>query len=93
VLVSDQRIIATSHNGTPTEFPNFTTRRLPRVRQPVGLPARRGCDVCICVHAEPERDPQAAKLSFSVHGAHCARRCAVLRLPQGYQAGVSHVRA
>ena len=94
VLVSDQRIIATGYNGTPTGFPNCDEGGCHRCANPADYLPGRGYDVCICVHAEQNAILQAAKLGYSVQGAHLyttLRPCFGC-LKEAYQAGVSRVR-
>ncbi len=94
VLVSEQRIIATGYNGTPTGFVNCDEGGCHRCAAPADYAEGRGYDVCICVHAEENALLQAAKLGYSVMGAQCyttLRPCfACLR--HLYQAGVGEVR-
>ena len=94
VLVSDQRIIATGYNGTPTGFPNCDEGGCHRCAHPDDYSPGRAYDVCICVHAEQNAILQAAKLGYSVQGAHLystLRPCFGC-LKEAYQAGVSRVR-
>jgi dCMP deaminase len=94
ILVSDQRIIATGYNGTPTGFPNCDEGGCHRCAHPQDYAAGRGYDVCICVHAEQNAILQAAKLGYSVQGSHCyttLRPCFGC-LKELYQAGVAAVR-
>src|SRR5919201_778110 len=94
ILVSDQRIIATGYNGTPTGFPNCDEGGCHRCANPGDyLPGQRNA-VCICVNAEQNALLQAAKLGYSVQGAHMystLRPCFGC-LKEAYQAGVSRVR-
>src|SRR3954454_20320048 len=94
VLVADQRIIATGYNGTPTGFPNCDEGGCHRCSNPDSYAEGRGYDICICVHAEQNAILQAAKLGYSVQGAHCyttLRPCFGC-LKELYQAGVAAVR-
>jgi dCMP deaminase len=94
ILVSDQRIIATGYNGTPTGFPNCDEGGCHRCAHPEGYEAGRGYDVCICVHAEQNAVLQAARLGYSVQGSTCystLRPCFGC-LKELYQAGVAGVR-
>ena len=94
ILVSDQRIIATGYNGTPTGFPNCDEGGCHRCSHPEDYAEGRGYDVCICVHAEQNALLQAAKLGYSVQGSQCystLRPCFGC-LKELYQAGVSGVR-
>jgi dCMP deaminase len=94
VLVADQRIIATGYNGTPTGFSNCDEGGCHRCAHPDDYSPGRGYDVCICVHAEQNAILQAAKLGYSVQGAHLystVRPCFGC-LKEAYQAGVSRVR-
>jgi dCMP deaminase len=94
VLVADQRIIATGYNGTPTGFPNCDEGGCHRCAHPGDYAPGRGYDVCICVHAEQNAILQAAKLGYSVQGAHLystLRPCFGC-LKEAYQAGVKSVR-
>ena len=75
ILVSDQRIIATGYNGTPTGFPNCDEGGCHRCAHPEDYEAGRGYDVCICVHAEQNAVLQAARLGYSVQGSTATRRC------------------
>ena len=94
VLVSDQRIIATGYNGTPTGFPNCDEGGCHRCAHPSDYLPGRGYDVCICVHAEQNAILQAAKLGYSVQGAalYSTLRPCFGCLKEAYQAGVSRVR-
>jgi len=94
ILVSDQRIIATGYNGTPTGFPNCDEGGCHRCAHPQDYAAGRGYDVCICVHAEQNAVLQAARLGYSCDGAACyttLRPCFGC-LKELYQAGVAAVR-
>jgi dCMP deaminase len=94
ILVADQRIIATGYNGTPTGFPNCDEGGCHRCAHPEDYAAGRGYDVCICVHAEQNALLQAARLGYSVQGAHLystLRPCFGC-LKEAYQAGVAAVR-
>src|SRR5437773_506090 len=94
ILVSDQRIIATGYNGTPTGFPNCDEGGCHRCANPGDYLPGQGYDVCICVHAEQNALLQAAKLGYSVQGAHMystLRPCFGC-LKEAYQAGVGAVR-
>ncbi|HYX84256.1 MAG TPA: dCMP deaminase family protein [Gaiellales bacterium] len=94
ILVSDQRIIATGYNGTPTGFPNCDEGGCHRCANPGDYQPGQGYDVCICVHAEQNALLQAAKLGYSVQGAHMystLRPCFGC-LKEAYQAGVGAVR-
>jgi dCMP deaminase len=94
ILVSEQRIIATGYNGTPTGFPNCDEGGCHRCGHPEDYAAGRGYDVCICVHAEQNALLQAARLGYSVQGAHLystLRPCFGC-LKESYQAGVAAVR-
>ena len=71
ILVSDQRIIATGYNGTPTGFPNCDEGGCHRCSHPEDYAEGRGYDVCICVHAEQNAVLQAARLGYSLDGGHC----------------------
>ena len=94
VLVSDQRIIATGYNGTPTGFPNCDEGGCHRCTHPDDYSPGRGYDVCICVHAEQNAILQAAKLGYSVQGAvlYSTLRPCFGCLKEAYQAGVGRVR-
>jgi dCMP deaminase len=94
ILVADQRIIATGYNGTPTGFPNCDDGGCHRCAHPEDYAEGRGYDVCICVHAEQNAVLQAAKLGYSVQGAHCyttLRPCFGC-LKELYQSGVAAIR-
>ncbi len=94
ILVSDQRIIATGYNGTPTGFPNCDEGGCRRCAHPEEYAEGRGYDVCICVHAEQNAVLQAARLGYSVQGSQCystLRPCFGC-LKELYQAGVGEVR-
>jgi dCMP deaminase len=94
VLVSDQRIIATGYNGTPTGFRNCDEGGCHRCAHPDDYSRGHGYDVCICVHAEQNALLQAARLGYSVQGAACfttLRPCFGC-LKELYQAGVAGVR-
>lgn len=94
ILVSDQRIIATGYNGTPTGFRNCDQGGCHRCGHPELYAAGTGYDVCICVHAEQNALLQAARLGYSVAGATCystLRPCFGC-LKELYQAGVAAVR-
>ena len=94
VLVSEQRIIATGYNGTPTGFLNCDEGGCHRCASPADYAEGRGYDVCICVHAEENALLQAARLGYSVMGAQCyttLRPCFGC-LKHLYQAGVGEVR-
>jgi dCMP deaminase len=71
ILVAENRIIATGYNGTPSGFPNCDEGGCHRCARPDDYAEGRGYDVCICVHAEENAILQAAKLGYSVAGAHC----------------------
>jgi dCMP deaminase len=93
ILVSDQRIIATGYNGTPTGFPNCDEGGCHRCSHPEDYAEGRGYDVCICVHAEQNALLQAAKIGYSVQGSQCystLRPCFGC-LKELYQAGVAAV--
>ena len=94
ILVSDQRIIATGYNGTPTGFANCDDGGCHRCAHPEAYAEGRGYDVCICVHAEQNALLQAARLGYSVQGSHCyttLRPCFGC-LKELYQAGVAEIR-
>jgi dCMP deaminase len=94
ILVSGGRIIATGYNGTPAGFRNCEDGGCHRCAHPGDYAEGRGYDVCICVHAEENALLQAAKLGYSVQGAHCystLRPCFGC-LKHLYQAGVAEVR-
>ena len=94
VLVTDQRIIATGYNGTPTGFANCDEGGCHRCAHPDDYARGRGYDVCICVHAEQNAVLQAARLGYTVQSARCyttLRPCFGC-LKELYQAGVSGVR-
>jgi dCMP deaminase len=94
ILVSDQRIIATGYNGTPTGFRNCDEGGCHRCAHPEDYARGRGYDVCICVHAEQNSLLQAARLGYSVQGARCfttLRPCFGC-LKELYQAGVAGIR-
>jgi dCMP deaminase len=93
ILVSDQRIIATGYNGTPTGFVNCDEGGCHRCAHPEDYEAGRGYDVCICVHAEQNAVLQAARLGYSVQGADCyttLRPCFGC-LKELHQAGVASI--
>ena len=93
ILVSDQRIIATGYNGTPTGFPNCDEGGCHRCSNPEAYAEGRGYDVCICVHAEQNALLQAARLGYSAQGASCyttLRPCFGC-LKELYQGGVQAI--
>ena len=73
VLVREGRIIATGYNGTPRGFPrcNASEQGCHRCAHRERYPSGSAYDVCICVHAEQNAVLQAARLGYSLEGAHC----------------------
>ena len=73
VLVREGRIVATGYNGTPRGFPrcNGSERGCHRCAHREQYPSGSAYDVCICVHAEQNAILQAARLGYSLDGAHC----------------------
>jgi dCMP deaminase len=73
VLVREGRIVATGYNGTPRGFPrcNESERGCHRCADRAQYPTGSAYDVCICVHAEQNAILQAARLGYSLEGAHC----------------------
>ena len=73
VLVREGRIVATGYNGTPRGFPRCNARSRAAIAARTGSTTRAGSayDVCICVHAEQNAILQAARLGYSLDGAHC----------------------
>jgi dCMP deaminase len=73
VLVREGRIVATGYNGTPRGFPrcNESERGCHRCAHREQYPRGSAYDVCICVHAEQNAILQAARLGYSLDGAHC----------------------
>ena len=90
VLVREGRIVATGYNGTPRGFPrcNASEQGCHRCAHREQYPSGSAYDVCICVHAEQNAILQAARLGYSLEGAHCYTTLRpVLRLPQGAAPG------
>jgi dCMP deaminase len=73
VLVREGRIVATGYNGTPRGFPrcNASEQGCHRCAHREQYPSGSAYDVCICVHAEQNAILQAARLGYSLEGAHC----------------------
>ena len=73
VIVRQERIVATGYNGTPRGFPrcNESERGCHRCANREQYPTGSAYDVCICVHAEQNAILQAARLGYSLDGAHC----------------------
>jgi dCMP deaminase len=73
MLVREGRIVATGYNGTPRGFPrcNESEQGCHRCANRAHYPAGSAYDVCICVHAEQNAILQAARLGYSLDGAHC----------------------
>ena len=73
VLVREGRIVATGYNGTPRGFPrcNAEEQGCHRCAHREQYPSGSAYDVCICVHAEQNAILQAARLGYSLEGAHC----------------------
>jgi dCMP deaminase len=73
VLVREGRIVATGYNGTPRGFPrcNASEQGCHRCAHRERYPSGSAYDVCICVHAEQNAILQAARLGYSLEGAHC----------------------
>ena len=73
VLVREGRIVATGYNGTPRGFPrcNASEQGCHRCANREQYPSGSAYDVCICVHAEQNAILQAARLGYSLEGAHC----------------------
>ncbi len=73
VLVREGRIVATGYNGTPRGFPrcNESEQGCHRCAHREQYPSGSAYDVCICVHAEQNAILQAARLGYSLDGAHC----------------------
>jgi dCMP deaminase len=73
VLVREGRIVATGYNGTPRGFPrcNEAERGCHRCADRASYASGSAYDVCICVHAEQNAVLQAARLGYSLEGAHC----------------------
>ena len=96
VLVREGRIVATGYNGTPRGFPrcNESERGCHRCAHREQYPSGSAYDVCICVHAEQNAILQAARLGYSLDGAHCYTTLRpVLRLPQGAAPGGRRARS
>jgi dCMP deaminase len=73
MLVREGRIVATGYNGTPRGFPrcNEAEQGCHRCANRELYPTGSAYDVCICVHAEQNAILQAARLGYSLDGAHC----------------------